>query len=626
MSDAPQQFDLTGQIVASQFKVLNKLGAGGMGAVYLAEQIDMARKVVVKVMHPELTAGSQSAVERFKREARSVAQLNHPNIVQVYVFGQTDAAQLYIAMEYVDGRTLTDEIRREGRLAQTKALRILDQVASALTEAHAAGIVHRDLKPDNIMLTARHGNPDYVKVLDFGIAKLLRDDSAASAPLTQAGMVFGTPQYMAPEQVRNERLDARTDLYSLGIIFYEMVTGQHPFQSETAVEYLIKHTTEEVVMPSVKFGGSIPMLPRLESILGKCLAKKPEERFQSAAELQRAIRTTLRDFPDAAREFPTPGASSGLTAPRAPLPRAAPVAKPTSGKKDLWLWLVVLLIVLGGAGGGVAWWLKQRSASTPAESVAAADETPTPKERPKKKAPEPEAEPDEPKKDEPKKDEPPVVVVPQPKLPLGGDLAPEPKKDPAPSGPPAPPAAEPIDGIPVPQGASLYSTSPQALVLKTEMDPLAALAFYKAEFVAKCDGFTEFPNGVMPKKNTCPMSSVSVVRSPMGILISIAKSVLLEPPKSAGKVIFSVPIIDGAVEMTRMANMVVLTSKRPIAEIMDFYQGKYSSVPKITVIRTSTDTPVLVVNADEANLEFKTLTVTKNPMDGGVMITIMKDD
>src|SRR5690606_28397252 len=146
-----------------------------MGAVYLAEQLDMGRQVVIKVMHPELTAGSAQAVERFKREARAVAQLNHPNIVQVYVFGHTDAGQLYQAMEFVDGRTLTDDIRRQGRIPQARALRIMDQVCGALSEAHAAGIVHRDLKPDNIMLTDRHGNPDYVKVLDFGIAKMLGD-------------------------------------------------------------------------------------------------------------------------------------------------------------------------------------------------------------------------------------------------------------------------------------------------------------------------------------------------------------------------------------------------------------------------------------------------------------------
>src|SRR5690349_4757954 len=165
--------DLTGQILSSQFQVIRKLGEGGMGQVYLAHQLDVGRDVVIKVMHPELTAGSPQAVERFKREARAVARLNHPHIVQLYVFGQTEQGLLYLAMEFVEGRSLSRALADARRLPEAQVLRIVDQVCSALADAHASGLIHRDLKPDNIMLANRHGNADYVKVLDFGIAKMV---------------------------------------------------------------------------------------------------------------------------------------------------------------------------------------------------------------------------------------------------------------------------------------------------------------------------------------------------------------------------------------------------------------------------------------------------------------------
>ena len=292
---------LVGEVIASQFKIIKKLGQGGMGSVFLAEQLDMGRRVVVKIMHPP-RFGEEAMEERFKREARMVAQLNHPNIVQVYVFGKMHDDQWYLAMEYIEGGSLFELMSSHGALPEARALRIMDQVCSALGEAHHHGVIHRDLKPDNIMLADRHGNADYVKVLDFGIAKMLDDSNAR---ITKTGTVFGTPQYMAPEQARGVEVDQRTDVYALGLILHEMITGASPFKVESTMDYLLKHISEPVRPPRQAFDGLV-MLPRTEALIMRCLEKSPGQRFQSVHELQREIRHCLRDRPDAVRHSPTP--------------------------------------------------------------------------------------------------------------------------------------------------------------------------------------------------------------------------------------------------------------------------------------------------------------------------------
>jgi tRNA A-37 threonylcarbamoyl transferase component Bud32 len=325
--------DLTGRVVAGQFRVERKLGQGGMGAVYLADQFEMGRKVVLKVMHPSLlgSAAGPAIEERFKREARMVAQLNHPNVVQVHLFGRTDDQQLFLAMEYVEGRTLRDLLTETGVLPEARALRILDQICGALIDAHGLGLVHRDLKPDNVMLSARHGNVDYVKVLDFGIAKLR---AAPDVKLTQTGAILGTPQYMAPEQALSKPVDQRTDLYALGIMLYEMLTGCLPFSGDSLFEILQKQVSVPIERPGARY----PMLaisPDADAIVARAADKTPENRFQSAAELQRELRRVLdqRPAPKAVEDLPAGGA--------APIGRTAILAGPAEE----------LAIAAGGAGG-----------------------------------------------------------------------------------------------------------------------------------------------------------------------------------------------------------------------------------------------------------------------------------
>jgi serine/threonine protein kinase len=339
-----EQESWEGRILASQFRIDNQLGRGGMGVVYRATQMGMNRSVVIKVMHQALCT-NHTAVERFRREAQSVGKLNHPNIVQVHMFGEEEDGSLFIAMEYVDGRSLSEDLKANGALHEARMLRVADQILSALAEAHGVGIIHRDLKPDNIMLTDRQGNADYAKVLDFGLAKVF-GDVAGDVSITQAGMVTGTPRYMSPEQARGLTLDARTDLYSLGVVLYETLTGKHPFDAESALDFMHKHTSASVPSPGDRVAG-LQVMPRTEALLMKCLAKDPKDRFQSAREMQREVRTILRDFPDAARAHPTPDVPRISTSPTvgASAPGGATTAVRRSERRRLVTAVSVLAVV-----------------------------------------------------------------------------------------------------------------------------------------------------------------------------------------------------------------------------------------------------------------------------------------
>src|SRR4051812_27102290 len=276
-------------ILDGQFQILQKIGSGGMGSVYKAIQPAMNRMVAVKILHPKLT-NRKDLVSRFRREARAMSHLSHPNTVKVLLYGELDDGALYIVMEYLEGKNLNQVVRKEGPLPPERAVPILIQVCGALQEAHLQGIIHRDLKPENIFLSTNGGLRDYPKVLDFGLAKVTeRELRPGSIMLTQEGMVFGTPEFMSPEQAQGKTLDARSDIYSLAVILYELLTGKLPFTAKTPMEYIQKHVTEPIIPLSERVPGlSFPN--ELDAVLARALSKKPEQRFQTAADFAEALR------------------------------------------------------------------------------------------------------------------------------------------------------------------------------------------------------------------------------------------------------------------------------------------------------------------------------------------------
>ena len=278
------------EILGGQFQVLEKIGTGGMGSVYKASQPAVGRMVAIKILHPKL-AGRKDLTSRFRREARAMSQLTHPNTVKVFMYGELeDDGSLYIVMEMLEGRNLNQTVRKEGPISVERAIAILIQVCGALQEAHDLGIVHRDLKPENIFLSRSGGITDYPKVLDFGLAKVTeRQMQPGSVILTQEGMVFGTPEFMSPEQAQGKTLDARSDIYSLAVILYEVLTAKLPFSARTPMEYIQKHVME----PIIPLNQRVPELnfPKgLEDVVERALRKKPDERYQSAAEFGEALR------------------------------------------------------------------------------------------------------------------------------------------------------------------------------------------------------------------------------------------------------------------------------------------------------------------------------------------------
>jgi serine/threonine-protein kinase len=269
--------DQVGREIAGRYRILAKLGEGGMGAVYRAEQISLKRKVALKLLKPELSADA-GLVRRFNAEAELAAKLNHPNTVTLYDFGQDSDASLFIAMEFIEGQSLREVMVAEGPLDVARTIKICNQVCSSLADAHGRGIVHRDLKPDNVMLSARGKQTDVVRVLDFGIAKLRDTQGDMTAlPMTQAGDLLGTPQYMAPEQIRGEKVDARTDIYAMGAMIYEMITGRLPFEAPTLMAILSKHLTEMPVPPTER-RADLGLPPPLSTLVMSMLAKSPDER------------------------------------------------------------------------------------------------------------------------------------------------------------------------------------------------------------------------------------------------------------------------------------------------------------------------------------------------------------
>lgn len=268
---------LVGTTLAGRYRIDEEIGSGGMGTVYRAEHVHMKKALAIKVLHREMAA-VEEVVARFEREAIAAARIEHPNVAKATDFGRLEDGSLYLVMEFVAGRDLST-LLAEGPLPVQRALYIAEQIASAMEAAHAAGVVHRDLKPENVLLVERDGDPDCVKVLDFGIAKVQLGESGPPSQLTRIGSVFGTPEYMSPEQAAGAGVDHRTDLYSLGIILYQMLAGRPPFESGDIVSLI----TAQMTAPPPPLPDSVP--ERVRALLGRLLEKEPDARPQSATEL-----------------------------------------------------------------------------------------------------------------------------------------------------------------------------------------------------------------------------------------------------------------------------------------------------------------------------------------------------
>lgn len=317
--------DLVGSIIGERYHVLKKLGEGGMGQVYLAEHVKMGRKSAVKVMNPGMVHDAD-AISRFNREAANASRINHPNVAGIYDFGETSDGLIYLAMEFIEGESLTSLVEKNGALTPVRAADITKQAADGLAVAHDMGIVHRDLKPDNIMIAKNRDGSDCVKVVDFGIAKAA---GAENQKVTKTGLVVGTPEYMSPEQLAGDKLDGRSDVYSLALVAFNMLTGKLPFDGETAQESMIMRLTDEpkslaVMKPDTSW------TPEVQAVMAKALQRRANDRYQKAAQFGVALWEAVDHMPKQAAAGATMmiGAAEGATAMIAAPPKTRLDASP----------------------------------------------------------------------------------------------------------------------------------------------------------------------------------------------------------------------------------------------------------------------------------------------------------
>ena len=357
---------MIGQSVGN-YVIQRQLGEGGMGAVYLAEHPRIGRKVAIKVLLRELSANAQ-AVTRFFNEARASSEIRNEHIVDVLDFGELANGSSYLVLEFLDGRTLT-QLLREGPLGIRRTLHIVNGVGRALGAAHAAGIVHRDLKPDNVMLVKRGSDEEFVKVLDFGIAKLSQLGQLEPGMKTKTGALLGTPSYMSPEQCRGLPVDHRSDIYSLGVMMYQMFSGSLPFEADGLGNLLLAHMTQQ----PVPLGERVPGLPpHLQQVVARAMEKTPEARFQEVGEMLAAIGDPSGQYATLSGDRATPGTSWEVPSLKSKLDtigghvaaeavrRTPPPARRGSGA---WIGLASLLVI--GGAGAVVW--KTRALTVPSQ-------------------------------------------------------------------------------------------------------------------------------------------------------------------------------------------------------------------------------------------------------------------
>jgi serine/threonine-protein kinase len=303
-----QQDPFVGKVIDNRYEILARVGEGGMGVVYKARQLSIDRVIALKMLNQQMQ-GDQTWVQRFYNEAKACSRLQHPNTIRMFDFGQTPEGRLFMTMEFLDGVSLRDALQR-GPLAPQRVIKVLIQCCASLAEAHSIGIIHRDIKPDNVFLLNMAGSPDFVKLLDFSVAKLLEGDRMK----TQAGVVFGTPQYMSPEQGRGLPLDARSDLYALGILAFEMLTGNVPFNDENPMTVIQMH-----------LHGAIPPMPDsvpypVQQVVRRALEKDPSRRYQSAGEMMQQCQQVFAEL--------TASAGGGVAVGAGGVPRTVIAAGP----------------------------------------------------------------------------------------------------------------------------------------------------------------------------------------------------------------------------------------------------------------------------------------------------------
>lgn len=364
--------NLTGQLIDGRYQVDYVLGVGSMGIVYGARHVSVGKLVAVKALRAYLATDAE-AILRFNAEATAATSIGNQHIVETFDFGRLPDGTAYLVMEYLEGRSLAELIEGWSPLPTARITRIAVQIAEALNAAHLAGIVHRDLKPDNVFLCERDGDVDFVKILDFGIAKF----GVSQARLTQAGAVFGTPAYMSPEQAVGKATDGRTDVYALGVMLYEMACGSVPFQGEHAMAVLALHSNEE---PEPLSARRPEVSAELEAIVHKCLQKDPDARYASMAELAADLSRLASGMPVRAEALPVASAASAeLT--EAPGPVLEPPASlPPSSRRFVAggvPWPLVLLLLVAVAGGAY-FFTKHRPLAVSAPVAAPVEPRPLP--------------------------------------------------------------------------------------------------------------------------------------------------------------------------------------------------------------------------------------------------------
>jgi serine/threonine-protein kinase len=357
---------LLGQTVAGRYRILRQIGEGGMGIVYEAEHVVIEKRVGLKVLRDDFSR-RPDVVERFRQEARSASKIGHEHIIDISDFGETGSGANFFVMELLDGHDLAEELARKGALPARRTIGIVLQCAKALSAAHKKGIVHRDMKPENVFLVKRDGGDDFVKIVDFGIAKMsdIETEGRPGRKLTKTGMIFGTPEYMSPEQAGGKKFDHRVDIYSLGVILYELLAGRVPFVGDTFMGILTQHMFDPAP-PITSLHPRAQVPPELERIVWKALAKNPDDRYPTMDALAIDLELSLAATASAPSAMPvgtvTHHGEHEMQQPK-PAPRvllATPTADPLLSTSPAWTprrWFlpaVLLVAVLGALGSWLA--------------------------------------------------------------------------------------------------------------------------------------------------------------------------------------------------------------------------------------------------------------------------------